>query len=95
VNDERRKADLELFVGALRLAFDRSLPFRLRFKARTVAAAFRLRLALRWHSRPAPWFRFRFHGRHCGPGISSEQEPIDKLDALCKAHDESPGYGST
>lgn len=92
--DARRRADFDLYVGALEVAWiDRPRPsLYLRFKARMVAAVFRLRLSTGWHAKPRPWFQLAWHGHYCGPGVHSTREPTDELDALCKVHDDSSGY---
>ncbi len=94
---QRREADRELWRAARSFWRDRRNPRKLRWAAFKIAAAFRLRIVLHWHSEPRPWLReltgeFAY-GLYCGVGHGVSEgetrDPIDKLDAACRVHDEA------
>jgi len=55
----RRIADRLLWQQARKLMRDRGLPLRTRLKARLIAATFRVRLLIGWHSAPTAWMQIK------------------------------------
>lgn len=85
----RRIADRLLWQQARKLMRDRGLPLRTRLKARLIAATFRVRLLIGWHSAPTAWMQIKVHGNYCGPGHHNfPAPPVDALDEACRVHDE-------
>jgi len=90
---DRKKADFDLHVGSLEILFFSEESLYVKIKAIPVSILFKIRLIIGWHSIPNSWISFRWHGNYCGPGHSDQdKKPIDKLDSICKKHDESVGY---
>ena len=92
---QRRHADIDLWKGARAIKRDRSNPRKMRKAAGKIAAAFWLRVAFRIHSNPSRLnlflsggFRYgEYGGVDWGISAGNVKDPIDKLDALCLAHD--------